>query len=715
MTDYTVRIVYAISIMEGCAMQYNKEHVGIHILAFLVARCQLFFMYPFVVPFFMAAYLQERSGIGVFIALMLGVCTKAGYEQAIRYGIVIVFLLILLKSTENKNYFENNIQIAVASGMVLWAISMPYQYFVTKKDSSIVFAFLEGIIVVCAVLIVEQGIGSLRAGRARRFSTNERFVGLLVLIAVALFGCPGVNEPFQLLFCLCSYLVLYDTYCYESSVGIAMGSVTGLVLAFQTGHISYLAIMIILSCVITLLKPLGKIGNLMAYLSGVILLGILYEKTLKQPYMLISALIAAALFCLYPRKQNAYRNNTLPDVPSEELLVQKVVETRVHDFGQAFLAMEKMLEQHEGERQMVNTDGLSNIYLSGDGISLLNAVESQSNRLLEMRKNFIRQLGQVGQAIASFPEGMTKQSVTIESFENKVRTRLERMGVIVVKAMLFQDTNEKTQVYMECMVNDENIVTGKMLAQRVGKMIGTKLVCVGKGEEVLLKEPDLFHFVEDGKYMLTTGIRRRGREGEMQCGDNFSIIKLDTQRAVLMLSDGMGSGESAYVKSEQIVDLLEQLLMAGFCREIAIGLLNSFISFVTDGNVSSTLDLMMLDLYTGTADFVKLGASTTFIKRQNQVEYIRSTSLPVGVLEQVEFDTCKRLLYHGDMVVMVSDGILDSIIFENKEEYLADFIARMDSSNAQLMADAIMEDVASMQRNGLRDDSTVLVAGIWEK
>ena len=123
----------------------------------------------------------------------------------------------------------------------------------------------------------------------------------------------------------------------------------------------------------------------------------------------------------------------------------------------------------------------------------------------------------------------------------------------------------------------------------------------------------------------------------------------------------------------------------------------------------------MLDLYNGNVDFTKLGASTTFIKRNDKVECIRSTSLPVGVLEQVEFDTCSRKLYHGDMIVMVSDGVLDGIIFEDKEEYMADEIAKQQTGNAQVMAENIMAQVERMQRGNLRDDSTILVAGIWEK
>lgn len=693
------------------------EKIGIHILAFLIARCQLLGLYPFVVPFLMAAYLQEKSSIGLFAVMIMGVLSRGSIVAAVRYALVILFLLVMLSRTDRKRMFSNNHQIALASGMVLWAISMPYQYIVTRQDSVLLYALLEGVIVACFVLLFEQALIAFRVGTRRMFATNERFIGLFALMVVALFGCPMITVPINVPFLLCSGLLLYNSYRFDSSVGMATGAVTGMVLAFQLEKVGFLAVMILISCMIALLKELGRTGVLLAYLAGYILVGYLYDSAMLQKEMLLGTMVASVAFMVIPNGWMK-RVSQIKDGGtglSQDLLIQEATKSRIYDFGQAFLAMEKMLLAHEMEQKAFEPHGLSNVYLSGDGISLLNVVESQSNRLAELRKNFIRQLGQVGDIITTFPAELADQSVQGELFEGRLTESLRKLHVVVTKAVLIKDKEERVKVYVSCYVTKERVVTGEELAQRVGKIVGRRMVCVDKSSFVVTKEEGVYSFVEEGKYMLTAGVVRKNRTGEALCGDNFSVSKIDVQKAVLMLSDGMGTGEKANVKSSQVVELLEQLLSAGFCKELAIDLLNSFVSFLADGNISTSLDLSVVDFYTGKVDFIKLGASTTFIKRKNTIEYIRSTSLPVGVLEQVEFDTYERKLYHGDMIVMVSDGVLDGIIFEDKEEYLADVIAKQETCNAQVIAENIMKEVSRMQRGTMRDDSTILVAGVWEK
>lgn len=698
-------------------MRYLIEKIGIHILAFFVARCQMLEMYPFVVPFFMAAYIQNRSSMGMYVILMLGVLSKMGIVAAVRYSMVILFLMVMLNRTDRKKLFSTNQQIALAAGMVLWAISVPYQYLVTGQDISLLYALLEGMIASCFVLIFEEGLVALRVGTNRMFSCNERFIGLFAIMVVSLFGCPLLMKPVHLLLLMCSVILLYHNYRFDSGVGMATGAVVGLVLAVQTTNVHFLAIMILLSGLMVLLKDMGKVGILLAFLAGYISLGYMYDNTLWKREMLFAALLSGVLFLVTPRrwmKQVSTVREGTTDA-DQDLLIQEATKSRIENFGQAFLSMEKMLQAHEDERNAFEPQGLSNIYLSGDGISLLNVVESQSNRLAELRRNFIRQLGQIGDIITTFPAEMVDHSVQTDFFEGRLTENFGRMGVGVSKALLIKDKDDMVKVYASCCLCREKLVTGEMLAERLSGILGKSMVCVERGQEPVSMVETKYCFVEEGKWFITTGVVRRNRQGEHLCGDNFSITKMDTQKAVLMLSDGMGAGENAYRKSEQVVELLEQLLAAGFCKELAIELLNSFVSFLSDGMVSSSLDLAVLDLYKGNADFIKLGASTTFIRRKDKVEYIRSTSLPVGVLEQVEFDTCSRKLYHGNIIVMVSDGVLDGIIFEDKEEYVADVIARQTTTNVQAMAENIMAEVERMQRGSLRDDSTILIVGVWER
>jgi len=698
-------------------MRNSIRKIGLHILAFLVARCQLLEIYPFVVPFFMAAYLQDRSSISLYVVMMIGVLSKMGFAAALKYSMVIFFLLIMLRRTDRKKMFSNHYQIAIASGMILWGISMPFQYIVTKQDISLLYALLEGVVVGCFVLVFEQALIAFRVGTQRMFATNERFTSLFALMIVALFGCPNITKPVHLLVLLCSGLLLYNSYRFDGSVGIATGAVAGLVLSFQTENVSFLAIMILLSYMIAMLSDLGKMGVLLAFLAGYILVGYLYDRGLLDATMLRSVLSVSVVFLITPRRwmkrvAQVKEGNT---GPSQDILIQEANKHQIYDFGQAFLTMEKMLQLHEEERAVFEPHGLSNIYLSGDGISLLNVVEFQSNRLAELRKNFIRQLGQVGNIITTFPAEMMDRSIQTDFFESRLAEKFKRLGVTVTKALLVKDKDDRIKAYVSCHLSKEHVVTGNQLAERIGKVLGKRMVCVDRGDDVVTKAESKYCFVEQGRYMLTAGVVRRNRMGEELCGDNFSVTKIDIQKAVLMISDGMGTGANAYIKSEQVVELLEQLLAAGFCKELAIELLNSFVSFLADGEVSSSLDLTIVDLYTGETDFIKLGASTTFIKRDDTIECIRSTSLPVGVLEQVEFDTCSRKLYHGDIIVMVSDGVLDGIIFEDKEDYLADVISKQNTSNVQVMAQNIMAEVERMQRGTMRDDSTILIVGVWER
>ena len=80
-----------------------------------------------------------------------------------------------------------------------------------------------------------------------------------------------------------------------------------------------------------------------------------------------------------------------------------------------------------------------------------------------------------------------------------------------------------------------------------------------------------------------------------------------------------------------MIELLEELLAAGFPEKAAVQMINTTLATGREEIHYSTVDLSVFDLYSGECEIVKAGASSTFIKKKDCVEHLSSTSLPIGL------------------------------------------------------------------------------------
>ncbi|NLM40359.1 MAG: SpoIIE family protein phosphatase, partial [Firmicutes bacterium] len=125
-----------------------------------------------------------------------------------------------------------------------------------------------------------------------------------------------------------------------------------------------------------------------------------------------------------------------------------------------------------------------------------------------------------------------------------------------------------------------------------------------------------------------------------------------------------------------------------------------------------TIDLVVVDLYTGRLDFVKIGAAPSFIKRGREVEIIQNQCLPVGILSQIEVERDRRLLKEGEILIMVTDGVLEARRhIERKEEWVSRMLQRIDHSHdLSNMARQILSRSINAAHGQVEDDMTVVVA-----
>ena len=174
-------------------------------------------------------------------------------------------------------------------------------------------------------------------------------------------------------------------------------------------------------------------------------------------------------------------------------------------------------------------------------------------------------------------------------------------------------------------------------------------------------------------------------------------------------------GKDAKKSSSTAIKMLERLLTSGFDRDVSLGLINSTISLNCKEDMFSTIDIGIMDLNKGNIEFIKNGAAPSYIKHRRKVEIIKSVSLPAGILDNVDLVVYDKDISDGDIIVMCSDGIIESNTeYNNKEVWLRDMLENIETDNAQKIADMIISESIDNGYGVAKDDMTVFVIKVNE-
>ena len=157
-----------------------------------------------------------------------------------------------------------------------------------------------------------------------------------------------------------------------------------------------------------------------------------------------------------------------------------------------------------------------------------------------------------------------------------------------------------------------HIVAMKELASEVGKMAG-RIMVPGRGERPIIgDEYCTVACVEGARFHTIQGVAKIGKGSEKISGDRFLTSDLPGGRKGVALTDGMGSGERAFRESTMVVEMLEELLNAGFPVKTAVQIMNTALVTGREEVMFSTIDVAIIDLYDASCEIVKAGAATTW-------------------------------------------------------------------------------------------------------
>ncbi len=207
------------------------------------------------------------------------------------------------------------------------------------------------------------------------------------------------------------------------------------------------------------------------------------------------------------------------------------------------------------------------------------------------------------------------------------------------------------------------------------------------------------------------GISQRTKDGEVFSGDTHSILKISESKFLIALNDGMGSGKNAMTTSSVAISLIETFYKAGLPSEVVLSTINRILAFDKEDNFTA-VDIGIVDLYDGEANFIKIGSPYSFIITKDAVKIIEGSSLPLGILDEMRPTVFKTELSSGDMIVFLSDGVSDA--FGSASEMIS-FLSEQRALNPKTLADDIISKSMILSGGKSSDDMTAFCVRIFDE
>ena len=328
----------------------------------------------------------------------------------------------------------------------------------------------------------------------------------------------------------------------------------------------------------------------------------------------------------------------------------------------------------------------------------------------QTKKNISNQLKNVSNAIKSMAKDIEKDIKAEEKYQAE---RLEIVDLLRQRDIEVQDI----------MIKKDNRFIVEIYLTRL--LENTKLEQIAEILTNILKEPIVLNaeatvgkkivYLSDDKYIMAIGMAQETKNNSKQSGDSILNIRLKDGKYLVAISDGMGSGKEAKNSSNQTLRLLENLLVSGFDKKASLDLINNAL-MNQNKETFATLDIAIVDLYEGNVEFIKSAACPTYIKKNKRVQMIRSNSLPTGILEESKLETFDKDINDGEIVVLCSDGILDSNVeYKNKELWIKYLLEDIETTNTQKIANLILEESVDNNYGIAKDDMSVVAFKFRQK
>lgn len=246
------------------------------------------------------------------------------------------------------------------------------------------------------------------------------------------------------------------------------------------------------------------------------------------------------------------------------------------------------------------------------------------------KKVISTQLDGVSRAITDVAKSINIGKDDFEEERKEIRILCGQKDIEIIDLNIEKYKNGKYIVHVytkackeveECKTEEIEVMLSKTLRSDI---ILQKEECSLKEGQNICKQI----YMSRDKFNIQIGVAAAKKDGMMVLGDSNVQTRLDDGKYLIAISDGMGSGEEAKKSSGTAIKMLNRMLSSGFDKDTSMELINSSMYINSKEDSYATLDVAILDLFSGNMEFMKNGACPTFIKNKKDVNVVKSVSLP---------------------------------------------------------------------------------------
>ncbi|GFZ34186.1 stage II sporulation protein E [Clostridium zeae] len=341
--------------------------------------------------------------------------------------------------------------------------------------------------------------------------------------------------------------------------------------------------------------------------------------------------------------------------------------------------------------------------------------EMLKRRLGEGRKLLAGHINNMAITIGELIDDFSKDIVICNDVERTIKRALNKESIKYDDILCYNDKNGRLKIKVTMDSCGGGQVCIKDVLPVINKSIGKTMSIGGDGCSIDPNTNKCSVYIEETpKYHVSSYAAIACKDGEKYTGDSYSYGKTQDGNYMVLVSDGMGSGPEAGAESKAAVELIEKFTQVGFSELTAINTVNSIMSMkFSEDEKFATLDLQNIDLYTGNAKFMKVGAVESFIKKGEKVELVKSKTLPFGILDTTDVDIVEKKVSNGDLIVTISDGILYGKDGDGSCQWLTEFLRTNNNKNPKELSLEILDKAKEISGAKIKDDMTVVVSKVF--